>query len=231
MSHRLWHKGDYSSINDYLSYINWDFELAYMDVNSAYLRFVTILHSLIDQYIPLSQKSHSSKPQWFKHPPVLKQCRATAWQQYKAIRTQHGRSSLESLFSLQQYLQVNHEHRNVIIVKQCEYKASLVANVKDNPKLFYLYIRNKKVGIPSIGPLRSPEGHVEMDSRRMSEIFASAFSSVYTINVLDRPSAHQVFNEPIPQLDITLRDVSKVISQLESFSSMGPDDVHPFLLK
>ena len=125
---------------------------------------------------------------------------------------------------------VNHEFRNYTIVKQCENEANLGNNLKDNPKLFYSYIR-KKVGAPSIGPLRSLDGHVETDSHIMSELFASAFSSVFTANIPEDPSPHQVFNEIMPEVDVLLNDVFKVISKLDSFSSMGPDDIHPYLLK
>ena len=41
---RSWHKGDYNSINNYLSNVDWDFEFAHFDVNSMYTRFLNILY-------------------------------------------------------------------------------------------------------------------------------------------------------------------------------------------
>ena len=172
-------------------------------------------------YIPLTRKREPGLSPWAKPPLNLKQRRTALWRQYKFLRTQHGRNSDEATTVLQQYLLVNYEFRNYTIVKQCEYEANLGKNLKDNPKLFYSFIRKKKVGAPSIGHLRSLDGHVETDSHKMTEIFASAFSSVFTATIPEDPSPHQVFNEIIPQVDILLSDVSLVISKLDAFSSMG----------
>ena len=49
-----------------------------------------------------------------------------------------------------------------------------------NTKQFHAYIWNKKVARVGVGPLKSPEGQIVNEPATMANMFAVAFTSVYS---------------------------------------------------
>ena len=62
---------------------------------------------------------------------------------------------------------------------QKSFERSRVDQLKTNPKLFHGYIKHRKVGLPSVGSIRTSEGELTDNPVVMSECFASSFFSVY----------------------------------------------------
>ncbi len=93
-------------------------------------------------------------------------------------------------------------------------------------KLFHAYVRNKKVGRPSAGPLKYDSGSVCSSNQEMSDLFVKTFSSVFPPRVPGNPAEHQLFDGSLHVWFsyYPLRD-------LNPSSSIGPDGVHPCLLK
>ena len=100
------------------------------------------------------------------------------------------------------------------------------------PKAFHSYVRRKKKGAPSVGPLKASDGSVVSDESGMSELLASAFSSVYRPSVPQHPLQLQVNDGgSMSELDISYEKVLGVLLVLNESSSPGPDGIHPMLLK
>ena len=64
-----------------------------------------------------------------------------------------------------------------------------------------------------------------------TDLVAESFSSVYLTRRLDSPFPHQSFSGYLTSVNITYELVVKHISSLDAQSSMGPDGLHPQLLK
>ena len=73
--------------------------------------------------------------------------------------------------------QINVTYRNFYNRSLIEYECRLAADLKQNSKLFHEYIRSKKIGNPSVGPLMTETGLLS-DCGEMAVVFADAFSSV-----------------------------------------------------
>ena len=230
-AHRLWSKGNYTEINLSLSTLDWDLEFMYLNIDDMYKRFLDIINSLVDVYIPLSTRNkHSFWP--VKPPATLKRRRQSKWKSYKDSRAKFGRRSDAATLAFQEFMDVNYQCRTYTIQRQINYEQSLVDSLVSNPKVFHAYIRNKKVGRVGVGPLTSPEGRVVTDPLEMSEIFAAAFSSVYSQGTPANQFSHQFFDGTILyDVIIGRQAVINAISKLNSNSAMGPDELHPFLLK
>ena len=229
---RLWHKGNYNQIRSYLAGIDWDYEFMHLEVDEKFVRLLDLIRPLINRFVPIKSYDNSIHPAWpVKCPHSIVRRRKDLWCQYKVVRSTHGRNSVEANELLQEYLFINHTYRNFSIFKQYEYEASLTQSLTQNPKVFHSYIRRKKVGKPSIGPLRTADGEMVYDPKAMSELFATTFSSVYSASVPESPAPHQTFHGHIEELDITIDLVHDVLSKLDSSSSMGPDELHPHFLK
>ena len=92
------------------------------------------------------------------------------------------------------------------------------------------YVRRKKVSAPTVGPLKLVDGSVTTDCHLMAEIFADSFASVFKNEPLS-PAPHQRSDSQIEHIAIHYNDISCKLSLLDSNSSMGPDGIHPQLLK
>ena len=69
------------------------------------------------------------------------------------------------------------------------------------------------------------------DAIIMAELFASSFASVFTTATPANPSPHQVFDGTLSQVVITQEGVRSALKDLDSSSAMGPDEMHPHVLK
>lgn len=226
---RSWHRAKYNKINDYLLEVDWQFELQNLTLDSMYGRFLSISRPLIDLYVPLSP---CTPPTLIKSPPkALKTSRRQAWRAYKNARNTYGRHSTQASQALANYDDINNTFRNFFTSIQIDYEKSLIQKLQSSSKPFHQYIRRKKVGTPSVGPLRMDSGELSSDCTKMANTFADHFCSVYSSQVSDAPSPHQIFDGSIDDIPITLQAVQKKIEALDPNSSMGPDGIHPNLLK
>ena len=108
----------------------------------------------------------------------------------------------------------------------------MAAEFKSNPKQLHAYIRHKKVGCPSVGPLRLEDDSLTDDSYRMAEALASAFESVYVDPIPESGAAeHQHVDSHMPPLDLCFEDVLQSLQSLDTSSAAGLDNMHPMLLK
>ena len=111
------------------------------------------------------------------------------------------------------------------------YEKKLTANLKNNSKGFYSYLRNKrklKSGVPS---LEEPDGSCTNTAIGRAEVLAETFSNVFVEEPLG----------PLPELDqednnisdilINSDIVKKELGRLNCFKSTGPDGIHPKLFK
>jgi hypothetical protein len=65
----------------------------------------------------------------------------------------------------------------------------------------------------------------------MSETFADAFASVFVVDAPPNPAPNQVFHGGMPDPVVTHAQVLSVLLALDASSAMGPDGLHPKLLK
>ena len=81
-----------------------------------------------------------------------------------------------------------------------------------------------------MGPLRINNEIVE-DNRKMAEDFVSAFASVLSVNSPTDPFPHQTCVQTLSDINLSPLVVDAAISALNEDGSMGPDLIHPLLLK
>jgi hypothetical protein len=227
---RAWHRGKFSEINEHLSDIDWVFEFQERSVNDMFSRFQEIICSLVERYVPLWRDDLVPRSS-VRIPAGLRNERRVAWLSYKSLRRQFGRHSGEALDALEIYSSLNLNFRNFHINAKISHEESLVATIRESPKRFHSYIRTRKVGTPSVGPLRLQDGVVSSDCGVMSELFADAFSSVYVENDPIDPAPHRWFDGSIDTVPLQLPIVHSKLADLDAGTSMGPDGIHASLLK
>ena len=230
-----WHKGNYAKLRQALSQVDWDFELAYRDSNDSFEQLLKVVLALVRDAIPLTQtKPPQTRPPWRVTPPgsLRRQCKR-AWETYKEARQIHGRRSPAALDSYSLFCKLNKEVRNFGVKSQSRYERSLIDRWKNNPKLLHAYIRSKKSAPTTVGPLRLKDDTVSSDPKEMSECLAKAFCSVYTKGAPDiqDQEPHQSFTGSMPEIQITVEEVANLLKDIDGNTAMGPDGLHPLVLK
>ena len=230
--HRHWHKGNFHALSASLGRIDWDLELSYLSAENSFKHLASILHDLVEEFVPLKANQKSTNTPWLKRPPTsLINLRHAAWEQYKNARHQYGRHSPSTTAAYASFQGCNSRYRNYTVSCQADYEENIILRSKENPKLLHSYIRNKKVGRPSIGPIRLDSGRLTDAPGEMVEVFASSFASVYTKQSPKNPYPYQCFDGSIDPISFPVERVLKVLQNLDGNTSMGPDNLHPILLK
>ena len=113
---------------------------------------------------------------------------------------------------------------------RCEYEVNLLHNIESNPRSFHSYIRKLKSTRPTIGPI-SIDGELSDEPLAMAQHFVDAFYDVLSPQVPPFPHEHQTSNSTLSTVNFSLSDVRKVLTGLDETGSLGPDLVHPHLLR
>ena len=174
----------------------------------------------------------SNSPPWpSRHPASLTRRCQLAWQAFKDAPLSFGRKAHATDTALHSFLGLNKQCRYFSVRSRALYEDSLVSRSAENPKLLHNYIRNKKVGRLVVGPIMLPSGELSDDAGLMAETLADSFSAVYTKHLPNSPAQHQVFDGFIENLPLSVDTVLRALQGLDGNSAMGPDGLHPVLLK
>eukprot|EP00061_Rhincodon_typus_P005789 g25733.t1 len=96
--------------------------------------------------------------------------------------------------------------------------------VKENPKGFYKYIKDRRVTREKIGPVKDQQGHLRVEPQEMSEILNKYFASVFTVEKDMEDIDHGEINSDIlKNVHITEEEELDVLKHKKMDKSLGPD--------
>ena len=112
-------------------------------------------------------------------------------------------------------------------------------DAKRNPKAFYCYINDRRVCRESIGPLVDPGGNMVSDEAGMATLLNNHFASVFTVENTDelprldaaQADAADHAGATLDTVQFTPAIVEEKMGELEVHKSVGPDNMHPRVLK
>ena len=226
-----WFRGDYDELAEQLQEVDWLFLFDGMSTDDCFVVFLEMLWELIPLYIPLKQPSRAGK--WLTRAPrsIVRQS-SLAWKAYKELRVTYGRHDAVTVQAFEDFMVVNSRYRNFARDSQSNYERKLAGLLAEAPKIFHSYLRERKVGCPSVGPLRgASDGRMITNGLEMSNEFAEAFSDVFISTDPEFPADHQLSASSMLPFEISYLDVLEVLKSTNVSSSPGPDGVHPLLLR
>ena len=100
-------------------------------------------------------------------------------------------------------------------------------HINSSPKLFYSYLKHRKVRRPSIGPIKLPDNSLTDDPLIMANCFVDSFASVFANDIPLSSRPHQLSNDQMADIQVTPNDVVKALDSLDPNASMGIDAMHP----
>jgi len=225
-------KGDYESMRKELD-LDWKEIFKDQDTNNMWNSFVNILDGLKTKYIPKKKQLSRDKAKKHKYVPMDQKTvrkikkKHRLWQRY--MESKDGEKYV-------QYTRARNQVKGLVRKAKREMEKDIARNAKTNPKKFWQYANSKRKVMSGIADLKYKEGEetkVADDDKSKANILADFFSSVFTKEPEgDIPEIDPVHLEfAAEKLIITEENIEKLLQELDTNKSPGPDDIHPYMLK
>ncbi|CAM4588838.1 unnamed protein product [Lepidochelys olivacea] len=132
----------------------------------------------------------------------------------------------------EEYKNVARACRNEIRRAKSHLELQLARDVKSNKKGFFRYVGNKKKAKESVGPLLNEGGNLGTEDVEKANVLNAFFASVFTNMVSSQTAvlgntAWGVGGQPSVEKEV----VRDYLEKLDVHKSMGPDALHPRVLK
>jgi len=230
VSRRQYNKGDYDQLRCNLN-IDWEAVLAPFDGDpeTQLKLFNKIVEKEVDTCIPSYKFRLGSN---LRKIPVNAEFRRLN-RRKRRLWTRYMESKDRTKYL--EYCKFRNKVRALSRKNQREFERLIASKVRDEPKLFWNYAKSKLKTTERIPDLYSPDGAKvlvtnDVDKANvLSDFFASVFTQEPNTEFPDVASV--TIEHPMTQLDINKENVQKVLQNLRSTKSPGPDGIHPHVLK
>lgn len=217
---RNFSKGDYVSLNRFLDSANIEACLIGKSLEEMVDVLDNILSNAIEQFIPTyTRKRNLACPWSTKQLQKLKNRRNKEWKKFKITG---DRSHYDTAFAA--FDALNTELYN-------DYVRKMSSSLNSNPHTFWQFVNSKKKtnNNPTFLKYRDKSSSdVQMQADLFAEFFATNF------NEIDNESANEVQSPTIDTNEQFVLDeytVFDALSNIDTTKGLGPDGIHPLLLK
>ncbi len=233
---RNYRRGNFTSMRAELALVDWQevFEQCADDPNKQYEKFKAILLEAEKHHIPLmNEKSRDQKHKYPLDAKIRAEIRKKhrLWQRYMEDRVPD---------KLARFKKQRNMVRKLVRAGKRAFETQLATKVKDQPKAFWRYAKSKLRVSEGISDL-NVEGQIDADGKQKmattdkekAETLSDYFHTVYTTEAEGPvPSRGEWEGEPITSDEpITRETVRKMLKELNTSKSPGPDGVHPQVLQ
>jgi hypothetical protein len=224
----LYSKGDYISLQYHANSLNWKTILGdHTSVNDKWEKFKTTYEQLVEQYIPskLMKPGYRPKSPWLSD-KLLKKAR----EKKRTAKVTFNKSNLHA--DKMQLNEAEHQYKQQVRVAKAYHEEILARDVKDNPRRFYNYTKNYTKPKSSVECL-IVDGKKITDDGDKAEALNNFFASVMTQEPDNLPlyTKIQTPKNRVSLLEITEIDIINVMQNLRPHKAVGPDGIHPYVLK
>ena len=192
------------------------------DVEELWSRFKTYFMVLQSRFIPRKlHRRRSFQPKWF-----TREIGRTLREKKTAYR------EAKSCGDFSRYRRLCRKTKTSIRVAKRAEEVRVAMLCKENPKEFFSYVNSRKPIRQRIGPLVKEDGALEHCDAANASILNGYFSSVFTEESGLTPEPADSFaGSMLPDIEFTVEEISKKISDLNRYKSPGPDGFLPRVLK
>lgn len=238
-------KADYKKLKEIVAQINWVEVTNCNNVNNAWNYFHEKVLDAVHQCVPKVKITTRKKvnPPWFN--VKAKRCvkrKYCAWKRYKETR---------SYARYQEYVKIRNRVAKSLRKIRKEYEKNLCQKIRRNSKAFYLYVNSKTKSRSNVLRVKDEDGCITGNDLETADELNKFFQSVYVCEddkelLYFNDFVRCVFDENAPEpLDFagatsanyvsdvffTPEDVRKLLLKINPNKAMGPDDIHPRVLK
>ena len=193
-------------------------------VDLAWAEVLKCINEAVQLYVPTVKLSKRCEPPWFdnciRH---LRNCKRTAWRQYKRRKTPKRWLKFKKLRN-QLYRDMKSRYRNYI--------NGLSDSVKSRPKAFWTFVK-AKTGNKTVPETIKADDTDFSGDENIAQAFNKYFNSVF--NEYDKSLLNPAFSpdaiRDLSYIELTEQDILRVLRDLNVNKANGPDGVSPFILK
>lgn len=226
----MFDRGDYQSLNNDISAINWEHEFSRRSIDESVEFFNQSLYELQKKYIPQKSNRPNSYPIWYS-PSLIKVIKEK--HKYSKKFKIYGNRSDELTFKLLR-------DRVRIMESSCykKYIELTETSIKSNPKYFWTYVKNK-YNSNSIPSTLKYNGNTFVTGESICDAFSAFFLSTFldssTSNTQLTFNCSSDNNLPGPTSDICnievkTEEITSLLQSLDTTKGAGPDDLSSKLL-
>ncbi|CAM5085999.1 unnamed protein product [Natator depressus] len=217
-------KADFDSLREQMARIPWRTNMKGKGVQESWLYFKESLLRLQGQTIPMSRRNskHGKRPAWLNG-EILADLKHKK-EAYKKWKVGH--------MTREEYKNIARACRKDIRRAKSHLELQLARDVKSNKKGFFRYVGNKKKAKESVGPLLNEGGNLVTEDVEKANVLNAFFASVFTNKVSSQTAALGITEwgrDGQPSVEIEV--VRDYLEKLDVHKSMGPDELHPRVLK
>ena len=221
----LYNKGNYEQFGSFIDDYDWS-PMQEANVEDSWSIIKQVLSDGVDLYIPKSKlkSKQNHKPLWLNNEATIAvKEKNRAYKKYLLNRTHYN----EFRYKTKRNTATNEVRK---AKKRFEHKLAKECTI--NPKAFWKYIKSKTVSKENIGILQYNGITAESDIEK-AELLNSFFADVYTDeDIADMPNIDISSNESfICEIRVTPESVRDKLNKLNPNKSVGPDRIHPRILK
>ncbi|CAM4545620.1 unnamed protein product [Lepidochelys olivacea] len=217
-------KADFDSLRELMGKIPWENNMRGKGVQESWLYFKESLLRLQGQTIPMCRKNskYGRRPAWLTSEILAAlKYKKGAYKKWKI-----GQMTRD------EYKNIAWACRSEIRKAKSHLELQLARDVKSNKKGFFRYVSNKKKVKESVGPLLNEGGNLVTEDVEKANVLNAFFASVFTNKVSSQTTAlgSTAWGEG-DQPSVEKEVVQDYLEKLDEHKSMGPDALHPRVLK
>jgi hypothetical protein len=226
----IYPRGDYEAMRQELESTNWTtLTQCNNDVNKIYEIVTEKILSLQSRYVP-KKEVRTDKPKLApgitaedaKH--IKKKHRS--WQRFMETRDDKKH---------REYTRARNKVKAITRKAKRRHEEEIARNAKANPRRFWRHATassKNKERIPSLykNGKNEEDGLTSTDTEK-AEVLATAFASVFTTENPEDQDITPLTGEHIPRIATTEAEVEQLLSSTNPNKAMGPDLIHPRMLK
>lgn len=164
-------------------------------------------------------------------------CARPPWESTCLSRRRRAKSKAWATFenhptndNLMAALEKDKELQNDTTTAMAKHEAKMTSDRTYNPKSFYRYVNSKRKIKQSVVSVKNSTGHFAQSPKESAEILAEFFESTFQ-NTGIRDSKSYLAEPQKEEYYIGLDEISKLLSEVNVYKSVGPDQMHGKILK
>lgn len=220
-------KCDFERFSEDLSNFDWDSSFEDKDISEMWKIFYEKYKKCVETYIPKTNPKPGCqpKPLWLTFDCLSNiKRKQKAWSRYLATR----RAVDFDFYKVAR----NRANENVRKAKK-EYEKLVASKAKTEPKHFWTYVKSKVKSKSAVSNLMKPNGNLTTSDKEKATVLNDFFTSVFTAeNPNNIPNIEERnFESSLDHFVINQDTVEKYLLLLNGSKSMGPDNIHPLIVK
>ena len=224
----LYRKGNFQAMRQHFNSINWQTELeGHTSVQEMYDKFLLIFQQACTDFIPTRTFDANTKKRrsglTTGDVAVIKK-KHRAWTRFMESRTEERH---------REYTKLRNKVKTITRKATRNYEKNIAKSVKEEPKKFWSYIKSKTKVKERIPDLMVDSNRRTSNDKEKAETLSSFFTSVFTTEPPGDvpPPVERSFASALTDITIVDADIERLLQKLKPGKSMGPDNIHPAVLK